>query len=150
MSGPTRIKKRADVTPALVEKVRACAASGCSFPQTALITGVAEDSLRRWMAATYNEGKAQSIGRAGAALFNMAVGDQTKGTRPNLGALIFYLKCQGGWRETTGIVFEEAKPTDENQSRLIELLESRFSRLASMQAKKKEAKEQGDAPAVPG
>lgn len=144
MNATIRIRKRADITPELIAKVRTCAASGCTFAQTSLITGVDEASLRRWMVATYNEGKAQAIGRAGGALYNLAVGDAQKGTRPNLTALIFYLKCQGGWRETTGIVFEEAKPTDENATRLIDLLENRFKRLGEMRRKR----EKNDEPAA--
>lgn len=144
MTTPTKIRKRSDITPALIEKVRACAVAGCTFPQTSVICGIEEGSLRRWMVSYYNEGKSQAINRAGGTLFNMAVGDQAKGTRPNLGALIFYLKCQGGWRETTGIVFEEAAATDENQKRLVALLESRFKRLGEMKDRKKNP----DAPAV--
>ena len=126
-----KIKKRADITPAMTSKVRDCAASGCTFAQTALIMDLDETSLRRWLAKPYNEGKAQAIGRAGAMIFNLGMGDEKAGRRPNLGALIFYLKCQGGWRETTGIVFEDAKPTEANATALVDLLEARFKRLGA-------------------
>lgn len=142
---PIKIRKRADITPALIDKVKSNAAAGCNFAQTALNIGYDEDSLRRWMVGYFNQGRAHAIAGCGATLVNMARGvqrpDGTWVQRPNLGALVFFLKCQGGWRETTGIVLEEAKPDDENQNRLIELLESRFSRLASMQARKKTDKE---------
>jgi len=144
-----RIRRRADITAELISKVRTCSASGCNLAQTALITGFDEESLRRWMIGTFNEGRAQSVARAGAALYNMAVGDQAKGTRPNLSALIFYLKCQGGWRETTGIVFEEAKPTDENAARLIDLLETRFKRLGEIKQRKTDQREGSDAAPPP-
>ena len=141
-----KIRKRSDVTPELLAKVKNCGASGCSFTQTSLICGYEEDSLRRWCVSDYNEGRAHIVGRAGATLCNMALGDEKKGTRPNLSALIFFLKCQGGWRETTGIVFEEAKPTEENASRLIDILEARFKKLGEA----KQRKTNGDAPTQSG
>ena len=149
------IRRRADITQELVNQVRACATAGNSFVQTALITGYSEQSLRRWLVAQFNEARAKATSRAGASLYNLAVGDTGRGLRPNLTALIFYLKCQAGWRETTGIVFEEAKPTDDNAQRLIELLESRFQRLGDMQRKRKDkesqaSKVEGPADVQPG
>jgi hypothetical protein len=84
----------------------------------------------------YNEGRAKAVKNAGGVLYNLAIGDANSGRRPNVSALIFFLKCQGGWRETTGIVFEEAKPDEFNTSRLVELLESRFKKLASAKENK--------------
>ena len=145
---PQKIRKRSDITPELIAKVQQCAVSGCTFAQTALITGYEEQSLRRWMAAYYNDGRAKASSRAGATLYNLAVGDDRKGMRPNLSALIFYLKCQCGWRETTGIVFESAQVTDENTKALLDTLERRFSRMAEF-ARKKEKAAQDEPQAAP-
>lgn len=152
MTDLARIRKRADVTPELVQRVTECAAAGCTFEQTSIIVGVEIQSLRRWMASHYNLGRAKAIRNTGAMIYNLANGKMNdKGewiVRPNVPAACFFLKCQGGWKETTGIVFEDAKPTEDNANRLIELLESRFLRLG--EAERKRAKGKPDAPAVPG
>lgn len=107
MTKPKKIRSRADITPDLVKRVTECAAAGCTFQQTSLLVGIEETSLRRWMISHYNEGRARIIRNAGATLANMAVGqlgsDGKWIQRPNLGALMFFLKCQGGWRETAAI-----------------------------------------------
>jgi hypothetical protein len=144
--------------------------SGLNFRQAAVLTGVDEASLRRWLAADFNEAKAQSIKNVAAMVYNQAVGERDPATkewvvRPHFGSQCFYLKCQGGWKETTGIVFEDGKLNDDNADRLRAMIEARFKRLADMR-KKRATKgtpgqaaepqapaappEAGNGPAVPG
>lgn len=131
-----KIKTRKEITPDLIAKVRNCAASGCNFPQTAIICGIEEGSLKRWMVSAYNDGRANAVCKAGATLFNLAMGDEVKGRKPNIIALIFFLKCQGGWRETTGIVFE-AGDDNKKEIGLVELLNARLNKLATIASKQK-------------
>jgi hypothetical protein len=144
--------------------------AGLNFRQASVLTGVDETSLRRWLAAEFNTAKAQSIKNVAAMIYNQAVGERDKTTgewviHPHFGSQCFYLKCQGGWKETTGIVFEEAKTSDDNAERLRAMIEARFKRLGDMR-KKRAAKslpgqdaepkappappEAGNGPAVPG
>ena len=132
MNKPKRITKRAHITPELIDTVTKCAAAGCTFEQTAIIAGVEEDSLRRWMAPHFNKGKSQAIRNAGAVLYNLAVGNKGEGRKPNLMALMFYLKAAGGWRETTAIALEKPKEAD-NEAGIAAVLEARFRKLSAQQ-----------------
>ena len=140
-----RITRRKDITTEMVTRVRACACAGCTFEQTAHIMGVEEVSLRRWMAAEFNEAKANAVAMVGAFIYNKAKGDEQKGIKGNLDAAKFYAETQGGWKKTTGIVFEDSKGTDAGQS-ITDILEARFARLEKAMAK---AKDNGPQP-VPG
>jgi hypothetical protein len=170
MTDPVRIRKSADITPDMRRKVRECGMAQLSFKQAAVLADVEEVSLRRWLARDFNQAKTMAIKNVAAMVYNQAVGerDPVSGewiTRPHFGSQALVLKCHGGWRETTGIVFEDAKTSDDNNERMKALIEARFKRLGDMR-KKRAAKasaeqtpeppapapspEAGNGPAVPG
>jgi len=156
MAEVIRIRKRADITPDLIKKVRECGMAGMNMAQASVLTGIDEASLRRWLAAEFNTAKAQAIKNVAAMVYNQACGELDMNTgewviRPHFGSQCFYLKCQGGWKETTGIVFEEAKTSDDNAERLRAMIEARFKRLGDMRKKRaaKAPAEQAAEPAKP-
>ena len=62
--------------------------------------GITDRTLRQRItddprvSSAYKRGRAQALGSAGASLLALV-------RKGNLGAICFYLKTQGGWRETT-------------------------------------------------
>ena len=70
------------------------AAVGISQEQIAAVIGITHETLNKYYKEEVNTAKSKAIAKIGATLYNKALkGDNT--------CMIFYLKTQGGWRETT-------------------------------------------------
>lgn len=82
------------VTEQNMKQVTALAAVGCTQAQIALLFKIDEDTFRKHYGEEYNRAKVLAIGKVAETLFKRATEKQ------DLGAAIFYLKSQAGWRET--------------------------------------------------
>lgn len=78
---------------ALVRKLAGC---GLTLPQIADASGIAERSLTRHLSVEMREGRSRAVGEIAGTLYQKALGGDTV-------SCLFYLKCVGGWRETTRI-----------------------------------------------
>src|SRR5262245_21936118 len=86
------------------EQVAMMTAIGIPQPAICQIIGVTDKTLRRACRSEITTGQAQANAKVGKALFQKALaGDVT--------AMIFWLKCRAGWRET--ITIEQSKPVAE-------------------------------------
>lgn len=65
---------------------------GLQQPMIATLVGVSENTLRKHYETELAAGKARATFKVAAKLF-------TKAEQGDLGAMIFWLKAQGGWRE---------------------------------------------------
>jgi N-acetylneuraminic acid mutarotase len=81
-------------SPENVKLVETYAAVGISQAQIILVLGINEDTFRKYYTEIFNASKVKAIGLVAGTLFKKATEDK------DLGAAIFYLKAQGGWRET--------------------------------------------------
>lgn len=81
-------------TPATEKQVESLAAVGVTQAQIATVLGIDTDTFRKYYIDIYDRAKVQAIGMVAGTLFKRA----TEGK--DLGAAIFYLKAQAGWRET--------------------------------------------------
>ena len=77
-----------------MKQVTAMAAVGCTQAQIAMLFKIDEDTFRKHYGEEFNRAKVLAIGKVANTLFKRA----TEGN--DLGAAIFYLKAQAGWRET--------------------------------------------------
>jgi uncharacterized protein YhbP (UPF0306 family) len=77
-----------------MKQVTQLAAVGCTQAQIAMLFKIDEDTFRKHYGEEFNRAKVLAIGKVASTLFKRA----TEGN--DLGAAIFYLKAQGGWRET--------------------------------------------------
>jgi len=83
-------------TPSEADKtlVMQMCAVGISQEQVAAVIGVSVDTLIKYYKETLETSKPKAIAKIGGTLYNKALkGDNT--------CMIFYLKTQGGWRETS-------------------------------------------------
>lgn len=80
-----------------VEQVKSLAAVGVSQVQIATLLGITDDTFRKYYNEVFNQAKIQAIGMVAGTLFTKATKDK------DLGAAIFYLKSQAGWRETPSV-----------------------------------------------
>ncbi len=85
--------------PPKIDDVEALATRGLTEKQIAEALGVCYDTLNERkkefpeFSAAIKRGKAKGIGVIASKLYQSAV-------KGSLGAQIFFLKCQGGWKET--------------------------------------------------
>lgn len=79
-----------------IEKIKLYAGLGSTQKQIAAMIGKSEDTLVRQPLAkdAFEEGKANTIARVAGSLVKKAMAGDTT-------SAIFYLKTQGGWKETT-------------------------------------------------
>jgi hypothetical protein len=92
--------KRHKPTDTSRNEVRAYATVGTPHHDIALLIGVATETLLKYYRAELDEGKARGNAHVAKTLYTLAT--QGLGQQgPNLGAMIFWLKSQAGWRETT-------------------------------------------------
>lgn len=75
-------------------QVTQLAAVGCTQQQIATLFKMDADTFRKHYGEEFNRAKILAVGKVASTLFKRA----TEGN--DLGAAIFYLKAQGGWRET--------------------------------------------------
>ena len=74
-------------------------AVGISQEQIAAVIGITHETLNKYYKTELETSKSKAIAKIGGTLYNKALkGDNT--------CMIFYLKTQGGWRETTHIISE--------------------------------------------
>lgn len=76
-------------------KIRLYAGLGSTMPQIAAMVGKSEDTLRRnpEIVAALEAGRAETLTKVAGKLVQQALSG-------NITAAIFYLKTQGGWKET--------------------------------------------------
>lgn len=82
------------VTDENMKQVTAMAAVGCTQAQISMLFKIDEDTFRKHYGEEFNRAKVLAIGKVAQTLYKRA----TEGN--DLGAAIFFLKAQGGWRET--------------------------------------------------
>lgn len=82
------------VTDENMKQVTAMAAVGCTQAQIAQLFKINDDTFRKYYGEEFNRAKVLAIGKVAQTLYKRA----TEGN--DLGAAIFYLKSQAGWRET--------------------------------------------------
>lgn len=82
------------VTEASTKQVQSLAAVGVTQAQIAKLLGISVETFHKYYSDEYDRAKVQAIGMVANTLFKRA----TEGK--DLGAAIFYLKAQAGWRET--------------------------------------------------
>jgi hypothetical protein len=70
------------------------AAVGITQAQIATYLGISDETFRKYYLEEYNRAKIAAVARVASTLYTRATEKQ------DLGAAIFYLKAQGGWRET--------------------------------------------------
>lgn len=71
-------------------------AVGITQEQIAAVIGITHETLNKYYKETLETSKSKAIAKIGGTLYNKALkGDNT--------CMIFYLKTQGGWRETTHV-----------------------------------------------
>lgn len=84
-------------------KVKALAAVGTRQEDIALVMSMSVDTLARHYRQELDHGRIEAVARVAQSLYQAAVGgDRT--------AQIFYLKTQGGWRETTNVEHSQRGP----------------------------------------
>jgi DNA-binding NarL/FixJ family response regulator len=86
-----------EVTAATTKQVESMAAVGVTQVQIATLLGISDETFRKYYGEIFNRAKVQAVGMVASTLFKRA----TEGK--DLAAAIFYLKAQGGWRETPSL-----------------------------------------------
>lgn len=83
-----------EVTPATIKQVESLAAVGITQAQICKVLGISDTTFKKYYDEVFNTAKVHAISMVAGTLFKRA----TEGK--DLAAAIFYLKAQGGWRET--------------------------------------------------
>lgn len=81
-------------TDAIRSQVKAFAAVGVTQAQLCKVIGIGDDAFRKYYQDDFDTAKIQAVANVAGSLYKRA----TEGK--DLAAAIFYLKAQGGWRET--------------------------------------------------
>jgi hypothetical protein len=81
------------ITQEMREQVAELAGFGLTWVQIASAMKMNSRTLQRYCQQEYDDGKSKAIGQIAGTLFK-------KAREGNLTAILFYLKTQGGWRET--------------------------------------------------
>lgn len=68
---------------------------GLTYEQIGLIVGVSKPTLMKYYGDELKLGKVKATAKVAKTLFQQA----TREDRPNISAAIFWMKCQGGWKE---------------------------------------------------
>lgn len=90
-------------TPATRQLVQLHATVGTQQSVIADILGIDDKTLRKHYREELDQAKAKANATIGGALFNKAKGGDTA-------AMIFWMKTQAGWKETTVHVGDESNP----------------------------------------
>ena len=102
---PKIVKK----TEELTRMVSKLSGMGITHEQICLIAGITRPTLNKYYSEELKVGKAQATATITSKLFSIATSD----TKQALGACIFWLKTQAGWKETD--VVEINNVSDENE-----------------------------------
>lgn len=95
--------KHWDPTDKELELLKEYAKCGVSQNQIAAAHGISVDTLSRRCGDILSAARADGVKQIGGALFRNAI-------KGNVTAQIFYLKTQGGWRETEHVVVKHELP----------------------------------------
>jgi hypothetical protein len=111
ISGRRRQGKKHVPTEQSINEVRAYATVGTPHHDIAMLIDVSTETLLKYYRPQLDQGKARGVAMVAKTLYTMATVDN------NLGAAIFFLKCQGGWRETSVVQSQlldaDGKPVDQ-------------------------------------
>lgn len=88
-----------NLTPQRKEIIERAARAGCTLKQIACLLGISERALDNWIARpdverVYQAAKINAVLNVADMLYNLAMAG-------DLNAVIFYLRCQGGWKVAT-------------------------------------------------
>jgi DNA invertase Pin-like site-specific DNA recombinase len=98
---------------------------GLTHIQIASVLGISRTTLYKHYKQELDTGKAFCISKVAENLYKMATGDTT--SRNTLGACIFYLKTQAGWKEVNTIEVLNANEDREQFGNLLqEIRESKL------------------------
>lgn len=93
-----------NLTPQRKEIIERAARAGCSLKQIACLLGIGDRTLDNWIKRedveqVYQAAKMTAILNVADMLYNLAMAG-------DLNAVIFYLRCQGGWRVATNDIVQ--------------------------------------------
>ena len=93
-----------NLTPQRKEIIERAARAGCTLKQIACLLGISERALDDWVKRpdveqVYQAAKMKAVLDVADMLYNLA-------TAGDLNAIIFYLRCQAGWRVATNDVVQ--------------------------------------------
>ena len=93
-----------NLTPQRKEIIERAARAGCSLKQIACLLGLSKRTLEDWITRpdveqVYQAAKMNAILNVADMLYNLAMAG-------DLNAVIFYLRCQGGWKVATDQVMQ--------------------------------------------
>lgn len=88
-----------NLTPQRKEIIQRAARAGCTLKQIACLLGISERTLDDWVKRpdveqVYQAARMNAILSVADMLYNLAMAG-------DLNAVIFYLRCQGGWKVAT-------------------------------------------------
>jgi hypothetical protein len=130
-------KPRHEPTPKTMAEAKAYAAVGVPHHDIALLIGVSIKTLLKYYRTEMDIGKARANATVAKGLFSSA-------TKGNLGAQIFWMKSQAGWREVQSIEhtgkdggpIETKNVSDLTDDELLRIASSRGARAAAKKAGK--------------
>jgi transcriptional regulator with XRE-family HTH domain len=112
-----------NLTPQRKEIIERAARAGCSLKQIACLLGIGDRTLDKWIKRedveqVYQAARMTAILNVADMLYNLAMAG-------DLNAVIFYLRCQGGWK----VASDQVAQIDNDDQVLIYLPENGRDRI---------------------
>ena len=98
--------KKVEITDEQRNMIRQLSGFGITQDQICDMLDISRNTLTKYCSTELRQGKAQANAKVAASLFKQA----TEGS--NITAIIFWLKCQAGWKETTTLEVVNAESDD--------------------------------------